>query len=62
MGKRIELDLIFKPTKARVAQRTEQQVPDLKAASSTPAASTKFDKTAYQREYMKRYRARKAKK
>jgi hypothetical protein len=72
MGKRIELTAIFRPTKSAgihtpVSQgaSVKKTVPAKAPATSpvSPKASdpdTKFDKTAYQREYMRRYRAKKA--
>lgn len=53
----------YRPKPVPVAQRKERQVPDLKAASSTPAGDANFivirrDRAKYNA-YMRAYRAKK---
>ncbi len=63
MGKRIELDNVFRPILSKPAYKEAQKVLNEVAAARVEAIAAKFDKTAYQREYMKRWRAKqKAKK
>ena len=67
MGKRIELPFVYrKPQQQPVEKPSLVAAPQPKPAKESGVATAggngPFDKTAYQREYMRRYRARKAKK
>lgn len=42
---------------ASVAQPTERRASDPEVAGSSPAGRAKFDRVAYQREYMRKLRA-----